>query len=91
MQTKLQDRKLIIVFKWMQGRGVGLGEQKGFTKDYTDTSSEAYVYYLGFGDCFNGCIHISSYKLCILNICSVCPLYFNKAIKNFKLWSGQWR
>ena len=66
---------MIIGFKWVQGRGVGLGEQKGFTKDYTDTCSEAYVYYLDFGDCFMGVYICQITKLCTLNICDI--LYVN--------------
>lgn len=53
-------------------RGEGLREQqKGFTKEYTDTCSDAYVYYLDFGDCFKGIYICQITKLYILNTCNV--------------------
>lgn len=47
--------------------GRGVGKTKGFTKEYTDTCSDAYVDHLDFSDCFMG-IYICQITDCTLEI-----------------------
>lgn len=63
MQISLQDRERINGFLWIKEEGLG-EQQKGFTKKYKDTCSDAYVYYFDFGDCFMG-----------IYICQITKLY----------------